>query len=148
MSDRLFGLFTIDSTNDFGIFRLTDQQMILFAGVFGAVLLGLMIWGGVSAVRVLLLRKSKLEDFPEDAELEFPPLTELHAVVTAKEAQIVHTGNPKLPSHHIRYQILFTLENNETRVLEVPQEAFERIYKNQIGTLVLQDEEFFDFSVD
>lgn len=148
MSDRLFGLFTIDSTNDFGIFRLTDQQMILFAGVFGAVLLGLMIWGGVSAVRVLLLRKSKLEDFPEDAELEFPPLTELHAVVTAKDAQIVHTGNPKLPSHHIRYQILFTLENNETRVLEVPQEAFERIYKNQIGTLVLQDDEFFDFSVD
>lgn len=148
MSDRLFGLFTIDSTNDFGIFRLTDQQMILFSGVFGAVLLGLMIWGGVSAVRVLLLRKSKLEDFPEDAELEFPPLTELHAVVTAKDAQIVHTGNPKLPSHHIRYQILFTLENNETRVLEVPQEAFERIYKNQIGTLVLQDDEFFDFSVD
>lgn len=148
MSDILCSLFAIDSINDFGIIRLTDRQMMLLLAIFGAVLLGLMIWGGVLVVRELLLRKSKLEDLPEDAELEFPPLTELHAVVTAKDAQIVHTGNPKLPSHHIRYQILFTLENNETRVLEVPQEAFERIYKNQIGTLVLQDEEFFDFSVD
>lgn len=148
MSDILCSLFAIDSINDFGIIRLTDRQMMLLLAIFGAVLLGLMIWGGVLVVRELLLRKSKLEDFPEDAEFELPPLTELHAVVTAKDAQIVHTGTSKMPSHHIRYQILFTLENNETRVLEVPQEAFERIYKNQIGTLVLQDEEFFDFSVD
>lgn len=148
MSGILCSLFTIDSSNNFGIIRLTDRQMLLLFAIFGAILLGFMIWGGASAVRELLLRKSKLKDFPEDAEVELPPLTELHAVVTAKDAQIAHTGNPKLPSHHIRYQILFTLENNETRVLEVPQEAFERIYKNQIGTLVLQDEEFFDFSVD
>lgn len=148
MRDILCSLFAIDSIHDFGIIRLTDRQMMLLLAIFGAVLLGLMIWGGVLVVRELLLRKSKLEDFPEDAEFELPPLTELHAVVTAKDAQIVHTGTSKMPSHHIRYQILFTLENNETRVLEVPQEAFERIYKNQIGTLVLQDEEFFDFSVD
>lgn len=148
MSDILCSLFAIDSINDFGIIRLTDRQMMLLLAIFGAVLLGLMIWGGVLVVRELLLRKSKLEDFPEDAEFELPPLTELHAVVTAKDAQIVHTGTSKMPSHHIRYQILFTFDNNETRVLEVPQEAFERIYKNQIGTLVLQDEEFFDFSVD
>lgn len=148
MRDILCGLFTIDLPEDFGIVYLEGYQITLFAVIFGAILLGIMIWGVVSAVRELLLRKSKLEDLPEDAELEFPPLTELHAVVTAKDAQIVYTGNPKLPSHHIRYQILFTLENNETRILDVPQEAFERIYKNQIGTLVLQDEEFFDFSVD
>lgn len=147
MRDILCGLF-MDLSNDFGSIDLTYRQTILLFAICGAVILGLMIWGGVLVVRELLLRKSKLEDFPEDAELEFPPLTELHAVVTAKDAQIVHTGTSKMPSHHIRYQILFTLENNETRVLEVPQEAFERIYKNQIGTLVLQDEEFFDFSVD
>lgn len=147
MSHILCGLF-MDLSNDFGSIDLTYRQTILLFAICGAVILGLMIWGGVLVVRELLLRKSKLEDFPEDAELEFPPLTELHAVVTAKDAQIVHTGTSKMPSHHIRYQILFTLENNETRVLEVPQEAFERIYKNQIGTLVLQDEEFFDFSVD
>lgn len=148
MSHILCGLFTIDLPEDFGIVYLEGYQIILFAVIFGAILLGLTIWGVVLVVRELLLRKSKLEDFPEDAEFELPPLTELHAVVTAKDAQIVHTGTSKMPSHHIRYQILFTLENNETRVLEVPQEAFERIYKNQIGTLVLQDEEFFDFSVD
>lgn len=147
MSHMLCGLF-MDLSNDFGSIDLTYRQTILLFAICGAVILGLMIWGGVLVVRELLLRKSKLEDFPEDAELELPPLTELHAVVTAKDAQIVHTGTSKMPSHHIRYQILFTLENNETRVLEVPQEAFERIYKNQIGTLVLQDEEFFDFSVD
>ncbi len=148
MSGIFGGLFTIALPANFGIIHLKDDPIILFIVIFGAVLLGLMIWGGVSAVRVLFLRKSKFEDFPEDVEVELPPLTELYAVVTAKDAQIVHTGNPKLPSHHIRYRILFTLENNETRVLEVPQEAFERIYKDQIGTLVLQDEEFFDFSVD
>lgn len=69
-------------------------------------------------------------------------------MVTAKDAQIVHTGNSKAPSHHIQFRILFTLENNETRVLDVPQESFERIYIIQIGMLVLQDGEFFDFSVD
>lgn len=147
MSHILCGLF-MDLSNDFGSIDLTYRQMILLFAICGAVILGLMIWGGVLVVRELLLRKSKLEDFPEDAELEFPPLTELHAVVTAKDAQLVHTGTSKMPSHHIRYQILFTFDNNETQILDVPQEAFERIYKNQIGTLVLQDEEFFDFSVD
>lgn len=138
----------MDLSNDFGSIDLTYRQTILLFAICGAVILGLMIWGGVLVVRELLLRKSKLEDFPEDAEFELPPLTELHAVVTAKDAQLVHTGTSKMPSHHIRYQILFTFDNNETRILDVPQEAFERIYKNQIGTLVLQDEEFFDFSVD
>lgn len=147
MSHILCGLF-MDLSNDFGSIDLTYRQTILLFAICGAVILGLMIWGGVLVVRELLLRKSKLEDFPEDAELEFPPLTELHAVVTAKDAQLVHTGTSKMPSHHIRYQILFTFDNNETQILDVPQEAFERIYKNQIGTLVLQDEEFFDFSVD
>lgn len=143
----LCGLF-MDLSNDFGSIDLTYRQTILLFAICGAVILGFMIWGGVLVVRELLLRKSKLEDFPEDAELELPPLTELHAVVTAKDAQLVHTGTSKMPSHHIRYQILFTFDNNETRILDVPQEAFERIYKNQIGTLVLQEEEFFDFSVD
>lgn len=147
MSHILCGLF-MDLSNDFGSIDLTYRQTILLFAICGAVILGLMIWGGVLVVRELLLRKSKLEDFPEDAEFELPPLTELHAVVTAKDAQLVHTGTSKMPSHHIRYQILFTFDNNETRILDVPQEAFERIYKNQIGTLVLQDEEFFDFSVD
>lgn len=147
MSHILCGLF-MDLSNDFGSIDLTYRQTILLFAICGAVILGLMIWGGVLVVRELLLRKSKLEDFPEDAELELPPLTELHAVVTAKDAQLVHTGTSKMPSHHIRYQILFTFDNNETQILDVPQEAFERIYKNQIGTLVLQDEEFFDFSVD
>ena len=107
MRDILCGLFTIDLPEDFGIVYLEDYQIIPVAVIAGAILLGFMIWGGASAVRVFFLRKSKLEDLPEDAELEFPPLTELHAVVTAKDAQIVHTGNPKLPSHHFRYQILF-----------------------------------------
>ena len=147
MSHMLCGLF-MDLSNDFGSIDLTYRQTILLFAICGAVILGFMIWGGVLVVRELLLRKSKLEDFPEDAELELPPLTELHAVVTAKDAQLVHTGTSKMPSHHIRYQILFTFDNNETRILDVPQEAFERIYKNQIGTLVLQEEEFFDFSVD
>lgn len=147
MSHILCGLF-MDLFNDFGSIDLTYRQTILLFAICGAVILGFMIWGGVLVVRELLLRKSKLEDFPEDAELELPPLTELHAVVTAKDAQLVHTGTSKMPSHHIRYQILFTFDNNETQILDVPQEAFERIYKNQIGTLVLQDEEFFDFSVD
>lgn len=147
MSHMLCGLF-MDLSNDFGSIDLTYRQTILLFAICGAVILGLMIWGGVSAVRVFFLRKSKLEELPEDAEFELPPLTELHAVVTAKDAQLVHTGTSKMPSHHIRYQILFTFDNNETQILDVPQEAFERIYKNQIGTLVLQDEEFFDFSAD
>lgn len=144
-----FQLRFLDFPDGFGTVDLEEDKLILFAVIFGAIiLLGLMIWGGVSAVRVLFLRKSKPEDFTEDAEVELPPLTELHAVVTEKDAQIVHTGSAKTPSHHIQFRILFTLENNETRVLDVPQEAFERIYKNQIGTLALQDREFFDFSVE
>lgn len=84
MRDILCGLFTIDLPEDFGIVYLEGYQIILFAVIAGAILLGLMIWGGASAVRVFFLRKSKLEDFPEDAEFELPPLTELHAVVTRK----------------------------------------------------------------
>lgn len=143
---------TLDLPEDFGIIHFTERQAYTFAVILGVVLLGLMLWGGISVARELLRRKSQnadfLEKFSEASEADLPPLTELHAVVTAKDAQIVHTGNAKAPSHRIRYQILFTLENNETRILDVPQEAFEQIHKNQIGTLVLQEEEFFDFSVD
>lgn len=154
MRNRIFGFLNLP--DDFGAAHLDDAKTVLLAVVLGAIVLGLMIWGGVSAVRVLILHKSQSEDFSENApeafsedfESELPPLTELHAVVTAKDAQIVHTGSSKMPSHHIQCRILFTLDNNEVCILNVPQEAFERIFKNQIGTLVLQEDEFFDFSVD
>lgn len=148
MSKWLTGFDFLALPDDFGTVSIEPYQVILFAVIAGAVMLGFMVWGGISAIRVFFLHKSKPEDFPEDFEVELPPLSDMRAVVTQKDAQIVHTGTDKMPSHYIRCRVLFTLENNETRLLDVPQEAFERMYKNQIGTLVLQGEDFFDFSVD
>ncbi len=85
MSKWIFNFRFLDLPDGLGTVDLEEDKLILFAVIFGAIiLLGLMIWGGVSAVRVLFLRKSKPEDFTEDAEVELPPLTELHAWLRRK----------------------------------------------------------------
>lgn len=78
-------------------------------------------------------------------ETDLPELQDYGAFVRDKRVELVQTGTSQEPSHVLRYTVDFTLENGEAKSVSVPKEAFERIQKNQSGTLVLQEEQFFDF---
>ncbi len=137
----------IELSDDFGKIHFTDAQAKCIGIAIGLVILGFMVYAIVQTVKAFQ-NKTNSPECETECEADFPSLTDTRAVVTKKGTQLVHKGNSKTPSHELRFMILFTLENNETLLLKVPQEAFERIFENQIGTLVLQDGQFFDFSVD
>lgn len=88
--------------------------------------------------------KSKQKN-ADNYETDLPKLQDYGAFVLEKHASLIHTGSYQEPSHEIQFTVDFALENGEIKSLLVPEEAFERIHKGQSGTLVMQEEEFFDF---
>lgn len=95
---------------------------------------------------VIYCNKRKQEASPDDEyETDLPELQDYGAFVRDKRVELMHTGSAKAPSHTLLYTVDFILENGETKSVSVPQEAFERIQKNQSGTLVMQEDSFFDF---
>ncbi len=125
----------------------TYHQMDASA-IFGIVLLGLGILFVLSLpfVFIRLRRKDRhKQNDPVSYETELPELQDYGAFVREKHAALMQTGSPKEPSHKILFTVDFTLENGETKSVSVPQEAFERIHKGQSGTLVMQEDKFFDF---
>ena len=68
------------------------------------------------------------------------------------EATVISKGNymekhgTKTSSHHrIVYMAEFLTQYGKTIRCEVPQEIYQQLQKNQKGTLVMLDGEFFDF---
>lgn len=118
------------------------------SAIFGIAILGLCILFALSLPFVLIRTHIKDRHKQNDLanyETDLPKLQDYGAFVLEKHASLIHTGSYQEPSHEIQFTVDFALENGEIKSLLVPEEAFERIHKGQSGTLVMQEEEFFDF---
>lgn len=80
-----------------------------------------------------------------DDPVQEPELTAHDAVVISKHSEIVNGGSPNLPTHCIAFYAVFKTFENKTFKLRIPEEIFESVRENQAGTLVMQENEFYDF---
>ena len=80
-----------------------------------------------------------------DEPVQEPELTAHNAVVISKHSEIVNGGSPNFPTHGIAFYAVFKTFDNKTFKLRIPEEIFKSISENQAGTLVMQENEFYDF---
>lgn len=80
-----------------------------------------------------------------DEPVQEPELTAHNAVVISKHSEIVNGGSPNLPTHCIAFYAVFKTFDNKTFKLMIPEEIFKSVRENQAGTLVMQENGFYDF---
>lgn len=80
-----------------------------------------------------------------DEPVQEPELTAHNAVVISKHSEIINGGSPSFPTHGIAFYAVFKTFDNKTFKLRIPEEIFKSISENQAGTLVMQENEFYDF---
>ena len=80
-----------------------------------------------------------------DEPVQEPELTAHNAVVISKHSEIVNGGSPNLPTHCIAFYAVFKTFDNKTFKLMIPEEIFKSVRENPAGTLVMQENGFYDF---
>ena len=106
----------------------------------------------VIAILVAFLRRAFKEAHQNDEklllELESEPICEpvvySGAKAVAKRSELLRRGT-KTPHHELMFYATFLLPDGKRLELELPEETWRGIDKDQEGTLVVQNEIFFAF---
>ena len=108
-----------------------------------AVFVGMIIY----IAYVILSPKKKVEETPVETpeEVAEPEFVATPAVVIDKHIDIYHSGPSKYGKHNVAHIVKFLVDGEEREIV-VDAATFERVYEGEASTLVMEGDEFFDFS--
>lgn len=125
-----------------GLFSAGTEIILIFAVIIAAFIA--LVVNFISTIKNYRKQIDDMPDVPEKDELLHEPDAK-NAVVLSKRTDGHYEGSHLQPKYINDYYVTFMIDGEKETEYSVFEEAYDRIFVGQSGTLITVNGEFFDF---